>query len=469
MKVIPTLLINNYMKKNKFLFLTGLILGLMLVGGMAIAAEEINQDNENAAKISFPITELGNCPDKTACRVYCDQQENMLKCLDFAENKSLLPAAEINIARKAVKRIMEGTTPGQCQDKESCEKFCKGNVESMTSCIAFAEEVGALQGLELERARKVAQALKKGASLPGGCTDGASCESYCANGTNIDVCLDFAEKAELMSPEELAEAKKVAPFLKNGQTPGRCQTKNDCQLYCEDEAHFEECLNFAESANFISKEEAELARKTGGKGPGNCKNQQACQQYCNDPKNNAECLQFANQYGLITQEEKELMENGVEKIREGFEKIPAEAKAAVESCLESAFNGHYQEIMSGSLKPTKQQGEKIGPCFEDTMKKYAESQLNNALQNANLPAGVNLEEIKNSLPTNRPPTDQEIEDLKSKYQPTEIPKMPEVPTTPPSTPPTDMPQNIPQGYAPQNVPQGPPCSSEEECRAMFGQ
>ncbi|MFZ5391177.1 MAG: hypothetical protein ACOZAJ_02800, partial [Patescibacteria group bacterium] len=268
------------MKYTKFFILISVLAGGLLIGGTVKAQTIENGLNQSAmSQIKYPIAELGNCADKEACRNFCDQKENMLVCLNYAENKSLLPAAKINIARKAINRIRAGQTPGNCQDKESCEKFCRGNVESMQSCVAFAEEVGALNGLELERAKKVVTALKDGANLPGGCKDNESCEQFCKQPKNIEACLNFAERAQIMNKEEIQEARKIAPLLQSGQTPGGCQTKRACQEYCAEVDHNEECLKFAEVAGFISKAEAELSRKTGGKGPGGCQGKEACQEY----------------------------------------------------------------------------------------------------------------------------------------------------------------------------------------------
>jgi len=87
-----------------------------------------------------------------------------------------------------------------------------------------------------------------------------------------------------------------------GRSPGGCRGERECFEYCEDESHFEECIAFAEEAGFISAEDAEIARRTGGKGPGGCVRDE-CEDYCEDPANQDECLAFALEHGFLTEEE----------------------------------------------------------------------------------------------------------------------------------------------------------------------
>ena len=49
----------------------------------------------------------------------------------------------------------------------------------------------------------------------GNCADKAACKTYCDEPANIDACLSFAEKNNLMSKEEIKVAKN---FKKTGMT-----------------------------------------------------------------------------------------------------------------------------------------------------------------------------------------------------------------------------------------------------------
>ena len=138
----------------------------------------------------------------------------------------------------------------------------------------------------------------------GNCESEEACKNYCEDVNNIEGCLDVARKNGLMSQQEIEEAKKVLPFLKDGTTPGRCKTKKACMAYCDIEGNFQECITFAENAGFVSKEEADMARKFGGVGPGGCKREE-CRDYCENPNNIEVCIEFAAQHGLIPPEELE--------------------------------------------------------------------------------------------------------------------------------------------------------------------
>ena len=51
------------------------------------------------------------------------------------------------------------------------------------------------------------------------------------NSNNLEVCLDFAKKNNLMSDDELEEAEKVSKVLKEGaQLPGGCKNKKNAKF-----------------------------------------------------------------------------------------------------------------------------------------------------------------------------------------------------------------------------------------------
>lgn len=460
-------------------------------------AFQVFAQGEISENTVYPIVELGNCENKNACAIYCDNSENMSSCVDFSVKQGLISDGEAVIAKKAIVKIKSGQTPGGCKDKESCQTYCQNNIASLNSCIAFAEELG-VQESEITQAKKIALALSKGANLPGGCQGKMACEAYCKDTNNIDECLVFAEAAEILPVNELAEAKKVAKYIKSGETPGQCKTKDECKLYCDQDSNFEECLGFAEKAQLVSKEEIDMAKKTGGKGPGGCKSKDTCETYCNNPDNAKQCADFAIEKNLLSEEEMDNIKNGIEKIKTGLDQVPAEIKPDVEICLNNLFGGNLQGVLAGKQTLTKAQGDKVGACFESAAKKYAEQQMNQGVsggaggsggQSNNSqqgpPAG-SLDSLKNAPVEIQNQVQQEIEKKKQEMQnkaqemiPTNIPlSVPSVgnqgsmPTNIPlSAPPAGIQGNIPTNI-PSSVPsvgaQGPPCNSPEECAAMFG-
>jgi hypothetical protein len=338
------------MKKNLLSFL---IIGVSLLFSGIIV---VSAATEN---ISFPISELGNCADQSACKVYCDKSENLIACVNFAKTNGMMSQEKAEQALKFAD-VIQGGGPGGCTDQATCATYCDGSVEHMDECLSFADSHDVISAEQLAEAKKIQKALKNGGQLPGGCADKNTCETYCKDNSHIEECLAFAEKAGFMTEEQLAEAKKVMPFLKNGETPGKCQTKEECDNYCKQDGHFDECIGFAEKAGFVSKEDAEMAKKTGGKGPGNCNSKESCETYCNKSENNESCFAFAKEKGLISEEELAMIEQKMAQLKSGID----QASAEVISCLQDKFGSDVVEkIKNGTFMPNQQGGEAIGTCF----------------------------------------------------------------------------------------------------------
>lgn len=407
------------MKKLYFLII---LLASLFFAGLVLAATEP----------TYPIADLGNCKDKNDCMDFCNNPDNMTACVDYGQKSGMLSAEEARISKKVAEKIKAGTMPGNCKTKDQCESFCQGNVTNLEQCLSTAQDLG-ISSASIDEGRKVLEALKAGAQMPGDCKTKSDCESYCSDPEHIDDCLSFAEKAQLISPQDLAEAKKVAPFLKSGQTPGGCKTKEECNNYCADASHSDACINFAETAGFISKDEAEMARKSGGAGPGGCKSTEECNKYCQDQSHMQECIDFGIKVGAIKQEDVQKIKEGAKMIKDGLGKIPEGARSSAESCLNGVFDGKLQDVLDNKVQITKDQGDKIGPCFENAVKSFIKSQMPNIGS-----GGGARGEGEGGIP----------EDIQG--------------------PPSGV-QGPPSGVqGPPSGTQGPPCSSPEECARMFG-
>lgn len=271
----------------------------------------------------------GGCRNNSECNAYCEDIINLNECLNFAEKHSIRSAEEIAEGKKIAAVLKEGgNLPGGCKNKNECMAYCEDS-SHMKECVAFAQKAGFISSAEAEEAKKIIPLLERGEKTPGNCSRKAACEAYCMEPANIDECLVFAEKAGLISPEELADAKKFAPLIKRGETPGQCKRKEECETYCSDTSHFEECVLFAEKAGMISKEDAELARKTKGKGPGGCKSKTECEQFCVDPAHQEECISFAKEHGLT----------------EGISEIEAKVRGEVESKMKACAEKQCSEFI----------------------------------------------------------------------------------------------------------------------------
>jgi len=362
-----------------------------------------------AKEITYPVAELGNCENKEDCKVYCDKEENMEACLSFAEKNNLMDQEEIALAKKMAsgdegpggcegkdecekycddisnidecvsyaeqnnllepeeleeakkvqQAIKRGVTPPPCKNKKACDNYCESS-EHMEECITFAKEAGFIEGKELEDAEKMLQAIKRGVTPPP-CKGKDECDEYCNSPENMEVCITFALEAGFMPEEERENAQKMLRAVKQGILPPACKGKEECDVYCQQEEHFEECLNFSAAAGFMTEEEAEMARKTGGKGPGGCMGKEECEAFCNDPANQETCFNFAKEHGLMPEGEMAQMEQKNQEFRQNFDQMPAQ----VVDCLNSELGADNVEgLKNGSIMPSEEIGEKIKYCFE---------------------------------------------------------------------------------------------------------
>lgn len=361
-------------------FLPLIILGMGLLASSVVfvqaqrvagVAQGPSDQNISAAGIMFPVPELGNCKDKDDCKNYCSRPANMQTCIAFAQSRGLMNREESEQAKKFVNQLQAGGGPGGCKTPQECETFCS-DIKNIESCIKFAERNG-IKDKDTEEGEKILKYLQAGGRLPGGCTSKESCENYCGDFNHAGECLAFAEKAGVgpASPPagrmregneaSLAQMKKIMELTRKGESPGGCKSKNQCESYCKDQSHFGECVVFAEKAGFITKDQAEMARKTGGKGPGGCDSEDSCKSYCNDPAHRDECFKFAKDHGLIPPEHLQEMQQGMVRLRQGLEQAPPE----VASCLKSTLGPSViEDIQSGKLTPGPDIGERMKNCFE---------------------------------------------------------------------------------------------------------
>jgi hypothetical protein len=277
-------------------FSLAVFFAIIFIGGTGAFAK-------NLEDIQYPIAELGNCQNEDECELFCEKEENILACIDFAESNGLMNSQEAERARKMTELgITNG--PGGCRSEDECEAYCD-NPDNMKECLIFAKENGLMPPEELEEAEKVLSALEKGIKLPGGCKGKEECEAYCDDPDHIEECVLFAEAAGFMSPEEAAMVRKTG-----GKGPGGCQGKDECDSYCEEPEHMEECINFALEYDLMPPEEKDEAMmvlnalKKGVKMP-NCRGKEECDIYCSQPENAVECIDFAVAAGFMDSEEAE--------------------------------------------------------------------------------------------------------------------------------------------------------------------
>src|SRR3990170_1257681 len=106
-------------------------------------------------------------------------------------------------------------------------------VVELGKCIDFVEKFNLVSSDDLKEIRQVADAKKAGVAFPGNCKTKESCMNYCENSANAVVCMEFALKAGFIPKEDAEAVGKILPYLKSGgKMPGGCATKESCDAYC---------------------------------------------------------------------------------------------------------------------------------------------------------------------------------------------------------------------------------------------
>jgi hypothetical protein len=193
---------------------------------------------------------------------------------------------------------------GNCTDQASCKTYCD-NPDNTSACVDFADKNNIFTKEEVATAKKFIAVGSKG---PGECKGKDECQTYCEDTDHIDECVSFAESSGLMSQDELKGARKVQAAIKKGVKLPACKNKKECDTYCEDASHMEECINFAQEAGLISGKELQDSQKVlnavkQGVTPPPCRGKDACDVYCADESHIDECTNFAVAAGLITADE----------------------------------------------------------------------------------------------------------------------------------------------------------------------
>ncbi len=391
--------------RTKILSLTIIVFSIAIAIFIVNSNVLAQQETDAGFNIQYPVSDLGNCKNKEDCKSFCEKPEHTNACLAFAQTNNLMSKEEVAAAKKM---LSIGKGPGGCTSKETCEAYCD-NIDHINECVVFAEKTGIIPPKDLEEAQKIKAAIDSGIKPPP-CKSKKECDSYCSSGADqMGQCIEFAKAAGFMKPEEEADAQKVMAAIKKGVKPPACNGKEACDQYCSQDNHFEECINFAEAAGFMTSEEVQMARKTGGKGPGNCrgkeecdnfcqkdenmetcanfafehgmmsqkdlemfkktggkgpggcKSKDECDAFCNNSENREMCFNFGKEHGLIPEEDLKKMEEGKQKMMEGINQAPPE----VVNCLKQAFGENtFEKIKSGGFMPTEEMGDHMRECFE---------------------------------------------------------------------------------------------------------
>lgn len=250
--------------------------------------------------------------------------------------------SEISTIQYPVKEL------NNCASESDCKIFCD-KTENIERCLSFAEKNNLMSKEELQMAKKFANKQMKG---PGGCNGKDECDTYCNDMIHIDECISFAEKNNLMPEKEMKEAKKVQAAIKKGIKPPNCKNKAECDIYCEESSHMEECINFGVEAGFIQGKELEDAQKMlsalkRGITPPPCKGKDACDKYCGEPNNMEVCMNFALEAGMMNEQEKENSQKMLQALKKGVKPPNCKGKEECDAFCQS--EEHMEECINFSV------------------------------------------------------------------------------------------------------------------------
>ena len=136
------------------------------------------------------------CRGKKACDEYCSTPENMEVCMTFAKEAGFMSPKEVADSEKMLQALRKGVKPPACRGKEECDLYCQSE-EHIEECMNFAIAAGFMNEKEAEMARKT------GGKGPGGCFGKETCEAFCQNPANQEICMNFAIEYGMMSKEDM--------------------------------------------------------------------------------------------------------------------------------------------------------------------------------------------------------------------------------------------------------------------------
>lgn len=289
-----------------------LITIIFIVVAMTVSADLINRalarEITSTASIQYPLKELGDCKNGSDCKSYCDKPANVSACLDFAQQNNLMSDGEIAQAKKFMANGSEG--PGGCSGKNACEQYCD-NINHIDECISYAEKNNLMSSQELDEAKKVQSAIAKGVKPPA-CGNKKECDAYCEDPNNMEECITFGTEAGFIQGKELEDAQKMLAAIKKGVKPPPCKGKDACDQYCSNPDNIEICMNFAIESGMMNEQEKENSQKMiaavkKGVKPPRCKGQKECDAYCSSDEHREECINFSIAAGMMSEKDAEMV------------------------------------------------------------------------------------------------------------------------------------------------------------------
>ncbi len=249
--------------------------------------------------------ELG-CESEFSCMTYCQTPANFDKCQKFARSHNLV-ASENSADHRGnpSPEIMEKAKAELgCDSETSCMRYCEqGN--NMDRCMEFAKKYKLMKNEEIEHGKEMMQKkrqMMEAAKTELGCDSYESCGKICTSSENREKCMNLGRKFGMVKEEVRPQSQSNIP----------CTSESECKKYCE--SHPDECPGFSDKSNSFGsvnrlKEDlnkpqtnsnsdttvsTQINKSNNQKGnflgPSGCKTEEECRSYCE--KHPSECPGF---------------------------------------------------------------------------------------------------------------------------------------------------------------------------------
>lgn len=210
---------------KRFLTALSVFMSFLFFFTLAVSAEtQSTQSATTKIKITFPVLELGNCPDLKSCKTYCEGVTHKDVCIAFAKKQGFYKEPPVDEKKQGI--LNAAKTDLGCVSPDTCRALC-ALPENVTKCRTFGEKyhVAVIQKTTQEN-----PTLQKAKEILG-CTSAETCKQLCRDETNHEKCSQFAKQAGVPGGRKISG-------------PGGCDSAENCKTFCTN--HPAECLHFKE-------------------------------------------------------------------------------------------------------------------------------------------------------------------------------------------------------------------------------
>lgn len=163
----------------------------------------------DTSTITFPIVQLGNCQSPQECKTYCSQPANYAACKSFAQSHQLQPqTTEVSDDKQEL--ITQAQNFLGCTDLASCKSFCQ-QTENHEKCSQLAGMIRLNLNAKAPVSPDIMAAFFQATKAELGCDSQTSCKAFCDVPTNFTRCTQFAKRHNLFRPSPTSTIPKYPP------------------------------------------------------------------------------------------------------------------------------------------------------------------------------------------------------------------------------------------------------------------